>query len=166
MRGEPRLAVVVAAYLSSTDAQADVSRLDDSYWQGVIAAYEACLVATDAWAQVSVAAHTSRRPDDLAEGPIHNAFTVLFGGPFVTGKAPPLPADHRLTHEELVRIGGAMGPASVGVVVLVQAEDHHRLTDVFVHADWVALEPADSTEESASGLASIITALMQRRGER
>jgi hypothetical protein len=148
--------VVVASYVSSEDARADLTGLDDLYWTRPLSHYDAALIITDAWAQVRVEAHTSRSSADLDVGPIHDAFTVLFGGPFVGGVAPPKPNDRRLSHKELLNIGDAMGPSAVKIIALILGEQQLDLAEVLPRADSVELTSSESTGEDLDEMASTI----------
>jgi hypothetical protein len=41
--------VIVASYVSSEDARADLSGLDDLYWSRPLSDYDAAVIITDAW---------------------------------------------------------------------------------------------------------------------
>jgi hypothetical protein len=157
--------VIVASYVSSEDARADLSALDDLYWSRPLSDYDAALIVTDAWGQVRVEAHKSRSAADLDVGPIHDAFTVLFGGPFVGGVAPPSPNDRRLPHRELVKIGDAMGPSSVRIIVLVLGQQQLNLSEVFPRADAVELTSIESSRDNLEELASSIAKAVRSRGK-
>jgi hypothetical protein len=148
--------LVVASYVSSEDARPDLSGLDDLYWTRPLSDYDAALIVTDAWGQVRVEAHTSRSSADLDVGPIHDAFTVLFGGPFVGGVAPPRPNDRRLSHRELLNIGDAMGPSSVRTIALVLGEQQLDLAEVLPRATAVEIMSIESTGEDMEKLVSSI----------
>jgi hypothetical protein len=152
-------AVVVGSYLSTEDARVDLSHLDDLFYESRLSAYDAALIVTDAWGQVRVEAHTSS--SDLLVGPVHDAFTVLFGGPFVAGTAP-LPNDRRLPHKELLAIGDAMGPSSVRTIALVLGQQQLDLAEVFQRADTVEMASVESTDENLQVLASLITDVMRK----
>ena len=151
--------VTVASYTSSEDARADLSRLKDVYWTSRLSAYDAALIVTDAWGQVRVEAHTSQ--EEVLMGPLNDAFTVLFGGPFVGGAAPPLPGDRRIPHKELLRIGDAMGPSSVRTIALMLGQEQLDPTEVFPRADAVEMTSVESTAEDLSALATVITDVMR-----
>jgi hypothetical protein len=154
--------VIVASYVSSEDAREDLSRLRDRYWDSPLSAYDAALIVTDAWGQVRVEAHTSQ--EDVLIGPLHDAFTVLFGGPFMGGVAPPLPKDRRLPHKELLRIGDAMGPSSVRTVALTLGQEQLDLAVVFPRAEAVDMTSIESTRENLEELASAIAEVVRSRG--
>jgi hypothetical protein len=172
MAEERELGVIVASYVSSVDAKADLSGLDNVFWDGKLASYDAALLATDAWSQATISSHASRTSGDLDIGPVHDAFTVLFGGPFMSGGAVPLPADHRLRRDELLRLGNMLGPDSVIAIALVMVPDYRvdgrqigyreaGITDVFARSDWVAAQSVDSKADH-SQLASVIADLLER----
>ena len=154
--------VVVGSYVSSEDAMSDLKGLDDVYYVRPFSAYDAALIVTDAWGQVRVEAHISRQDSDLLIGPLHDAFTVLLGGPFVGGTAPPPPNDRRLPHKVLLEIGDAMGPSAVRTIALVLGQERPDLTEVFHHADTVEMASVESTAENLQGLASVIADLMRK----
>jgi hypothetical protein len=151
--------VIVGSYASSEDARADLSRLKDVYWSTPLSAYDAALLVTDAWGQVRVEAHISQ--EEVLMGPPHDAFTVLFGGPFVGGAAPPLPGDRRIPHKELLSIGDAMGPSSVRTIALMLGQEQLEPTEVFPLADAVEMASVESTAENLSALATVITDVMR-----
>jgi hypothetical protein len=146
--------VVVASYISSEEARADLSGLDDLFWTSPLSAFDAALIVTDAWGQVRVEAHKSQ--DDALIGPLNNAFTTLFGGPFIVGVAPPPPRDQRLPHSELMRIGDAMGPSSVKTVALTLGEHEMNLQEVFPRAEAVQIASVESSKEKLEDLASAV----------
>jgi hypothetical protein len=155
--------VIVASYVSSEDAREDLSRLRDRYWDSPLSAYDAALLVTDAWGQVRVEAHTSQ--EDILIGPLHDAFTKLFGGPFVGGVAPPLPNDRRLPHKELLRIGDAMGPSSVKTVASMLGQGQVNLSEAFPRANAVEMTSIESTQENLEELASAISEAVRSRGK-
>jgi hypothetical protein len=145
---------IVASYVSSEEARADLSGLDDLYWTSPLSAFDAALIVTDAWGQVRVEAHESQESELI--GPLNDAFTVLFGGPFMGGVAPPLPKDKRLPHKELLRIGDAMGPSSVKTVALMLGEQQMNLQEIFPRAEAVQMASVASSKEKLEDLASAV----------
>lgn len=146
--------VIVASYISSEEARADLSGLDDLFWTSPLSAFDAALIVTDAWGQVRVDSHKSQ--DDALIGPLNDAFTKLFGGPFIGGVAPPLPKDPRVPHNELMRIGDAMGPSSVKSIALTLGEHEMNRQEIFPRAEAVRMESVESSTEKLEDLASTV----------
>ncbi len=157
--------VIVASYITSEDAAVDLSALDDSYWQANLWAYDAAIVVTDAWNQLHLASRTGRSAGDVLVGPLHNAFTALFGGPFVAGKAPTLPVDRRLPEAALRPLVEGLPADSVRTLVVAQGLREADLEPVFTHSEWLETETVESTGKSPQDLTRVI-ANMMRQGAR
>jgi hypothetical protein len=156
------LTVIAASYLSSEEAASDLLALDDSYWRSEVEAYDAVIVVADAWNQVRVTSHTGRDADDVFLGTLHDAITDLFGGPFVGGKAPPLPADHRLPQVALLGLADVLPAGSVRAVVVAQVRRAEEFAEMFPHADWIATQMVDWTEENPPDLAPVVAEVMRQ----
>jgi hypothetical protein len=156
------LTVIVASYLSSEEAASDLSALDDSYWRAVVETYDAVIVVTDAWNQVRVASRTGRDAGGIFLGSLHDALTDLFGGPFVGGKAPRLPADKRLTEVALLGLADVLPAGSVRAVVVTQIRKADEFAQMFPHADWIATQEVEWMEEDPPDLAPIVAQVMRQ----
>jgi hypothetical protein len=156
------LTVIAASYLLREEAASDLSALDDSYWRAEVEAYDAAIVLADAWNQVRVASHTGRDAGGVFLGSLHDAVTGLFGGPFVGGKAPPLPPDHRLPEVALLGLADVLPAGSVRAVVVAQVRKADEFAEMFPHADWIAAQVVEWTEENPPDLAPIVAELMRQ----
>ena len=139
--------IIVAAYVSSEEAMADFGGLEDFFWQLTLGSYDAVLLVTDAWNQVRVAARSSRTAGDLSIGPLHDGFTLLFGGPFLAGDAPIPPPDRRLSRSALLALGDALRAGSVVVIAVIATAEPAKLVGIFKRAVSVKSQTMPWQEE-------------------
>jgi hypothetical protein len=166
MTTQSAFAVRIASYVSSIDAKSDLEAIDALHFDGVVTAYDAALVVNGAWGEAKLASRTSRSSGDFLDGPLHGAFTRLFGGPFMGGDAPPGPIadiDRRLPQETVVRLGDRFPAASVVLVIVALAPDSESITRALSHAEWVASESVAPSDASASRLSDILENVLRRR---
>jgi hypothetical protein len=160
------LTVIAASYLSSEEAALDLSALDDSYWRAELEAYDSVVVVSDAWNQVRVASRTGRDAGGVVLGPLHNAINDIFGGPFVGGKAPPLPADHRLKEGALLGLADALPAGSVRAIVVALTRRADEFAEMLPRADWIATQMVEWREENPPDLAPMVGDLLRDEARR
>jgi hypothetical protein len=150
------------------DAKNDLEALEALYINGAVGAYDAAMVINGAWGNAQLSARTSRISADILDGPLHNVFTRVFGGPFVGGDAPkPLAnIDRRLPRETVVRFGDAFPAASVVLIVVALASDPEALASAFSRAESVDSENVAWAEDNTSRLSEIIQSILQGRGSK
>jgi hypothetical protein len=163
MTANPPVTVTVASYVSSEDADTDLRNLDDLYWNTTVHAYDAAVVVTDAWNQLRVGARSGRWAGDVSVGPLQHAFTAIFGGPFMAGKPPAPPPDHRFSESELRKVGLVLSANSVLIVAIGQTDEPERAGVAFPRAEWVQWQTIEMEDDHPQAeLSPIVTDLIRK----
>jgi hypothetical protein len=163
MKYQAQLVVIVGSYVSSIDAKSDLEAFDALFVEDTVAAYDAAMVVNSAWGSATLGSRISRSSADFLDGPLHNAFTSLFGGPFMSGDAPIPEVDRRLPQETVRRLGDTFPAGSVVLIVVALARDSQALTRVLTHADWVNSQRLEGSEASQARLSEVLKNVLQRR---
>jgi hypothetical protein len=121
------------------------------------------MVINSAWGSAKIGSRVGRSSADFLDGPLHNAFTSLFGGPFMSGDAPIPDVDRRLPQETVRRLGDTFPAGSVVLVAVGLVRDSEALGRVLTHADWVNSQRLEGSEASQSRLSEVLKDLLQRR---